>query len=72
MVSCNLLGRQANQMFIIAATVAYALHYRLEYHIPAHTLNDSVWKPMFTHLENPNWNPELPTVIAKENGHQYQ
>ena len=72
MVSCNLIGQQGNQMFTICATLSYALRNGLEYHIPAHTLNDSVWKPMFTHLENPKWNPELPTYILKENQHNYQ
>jgi hypothetical protein len=72
MVSCNLLGRFGNQAMIAATTIAYALRHGLEYHIPAHTLNDNVWKPMFTHLENPKWNPYLPTVIVRENGHQYQ
>lgn len=72
MVSCNLLGRMANQMFTISAVIGYSLHHDLEYHIPAHTLNDSVWKPMFTHLENPNWNPALPTITVRERGHQYQ
>lgn len=72
LVSCNLIGRQANQMFTIAATISFALRHGLEYHIPAHTLNDSVWKPMFTHLENPNWNQGLPTITIREQGHHYQ
>lgn len=66
MISCNLLGRQANQMFIISATIAYALRNGLEYHIPARTLNNSVWKPMFTHLENPNWQPMKVCYTKKE------
>jgi hypothetical protein len=72
MISCNLIGQQGNQMFTICATIAYALRNGFEYHIPAHTLKDRVWKPMFTHLENPNWNPNLPTATVRENGHQYQ
>lgn len=59
-------------MFVICATISYALRHGLEYHIPAHTLNDSVWEPMFTHLENPNWNPELPTIIIKEEQHNFK
>jgi len=62
----------ANQMFQIACCIAYALRNGLEYHIPAHTLNDKVWKPMFTHLENPNWNPDLPTFGLREEGHSYK
>lgn len=72
MVSCNLIGRQANQMFIIASTIAYALRHGLEYHIAPHTLNDSVWKPMFTHLENTNWNPRLPEKFHQEQSHSYE
>lgn len=60
-----------NQAFQIACCIAYALRNGLEYHIPAHTLNDSVWKPMFTHLENPKWNPELPQIKVKEKSHSY-
>lgn len=58
-------------MFTIAATISYALRHSLEYHIPAHTLNDNVWKPMFTHLENNNWNKDLPTVKMSEYRHQF-
>lgn len=72
MVSVNLLGRCGNQMMQICCCIAYALRNGLEYHIPAHTLNDIVWKPMFTHLENPKWNPNLPSVTIHEMGHQYQ
>lgn len=72
LVSCNLLGRFANQAMIAACCVAYALRHGLEYHIPAHTLNDSVWKPMFTHLENSKWNENLPTVTLRESQHNYQ
>jgi len=72
MVSVNLVGRMANQMFQIACCIAYALRNGLEYHIPAHTLNDKVWKPVFTHLENPNWNPKLPSVLIREESHSYK
>jgi len=72
MVSCKLVGRMANQAFTIAATIAYALKHGLEYHIPAHTLNDNVWKPIFTHLENANFNPSLRNIFLKETQHSYQ
>lgn len=72
MVTCNLVGRMANQMFTIAATVAYALRHGMEYHIPAHTLNDQVWKPIFTNLENKNYDPSLTTTIIREKTHAYQ
>lgn len=72
MVSCRLVGRMANQMFTIAATISYALRHGLEYHIPAHTLNDNVWKPIFTHLQNPNWKPTPFDLIAYERTHSYE
>lgn len=84
-VSCNLVGRMGNQMMTASCAISYALRHGLEYHIPAHTLNDSVWKPMFTHLENPNWNPMVVchtkedlekngklNVVLKERTHSYE
>lgn len=72
MVSCNLIGRMANQMFQISCCIAYALRHGMEYHIPAHTMNDSVWKPMFTHLENPNWDNKISSLTIKEGKHSYE
>ena len=71
MVTCKLLGRTGNQMFQIAAVIGYATKHGLEYHIPAHTQNDEKWKPMFTHLENPNYNPALPKIKIEERGFAY-
>lgn len=71
MVTCKLLGRTGNQCFIIAAVIGYAKKHGLEYHIPAHTQNDEKWKPMFTHLENPNYNPGLPKIKIEERGFAY-
>jgi len=71
MVTCKLLGRTGNQMFQIAAVIGYATKHGLEYHIPAHTQNDEKWKPMFTHLENPNYNPGLPKIKIEERGFTY-
>jgi len=71
MVTCKLLGRTGNQCFIIAAVIGYAKKYGLEYHIPAHTQNDAKWKPMFTHLENKNYNPALPKIKIEERGFAY-
>lgn len=68
MVTCKLLGRTGNQMFQIAAVIGYAKKHGLEYHIPAHTQNDEKWKPMFTHLENKNYNPALPKIQIEESG----
>jgi hypothetical protein len=58
-------------MFIIAATIGYAKKHGLEYHIPAHTQDDSKWKPMFTHLENPRYDPSLPKLKIEERSFSY-
>lgn len=39
MVSCNLFGRYGNQLFQVAATIAYALKYDMEFSIPETGLN---------------------------------
>lgn len=71
MVTCNLVGRMGNQLFQIAATIAYALEHDLPFHIPAHTLNDSVWSPIIRHLENPNFDKYNRSITIHENGHHY-
>lgn len=71
MVTCNLIGRTGNQMFQIAATIAYAKKHNLPFHIPAHTLDDRVWPPTFTHLTNPQYIPILDAVKVDEREHSY-
>jgi hypothetical protein len=61
-----------NQYFQAFCAIAYALKHGLDYHIPAHTLNDSVWNPAITHLENPEWNPSVQTIILTEKSHAYE
>lgn len=63
MVTCKLLGRTCNQMFIIAAVIGYAKKYGLEYHIPG--------SGKFIHLENKNWNPSLPKIQISERSFAY-
>ena len=72
MVTCELVGRTGNQMFIIACTIATALKHGLEYHIPAHTLNDDIWEPKFTNLEDNRFNPSLPNIYVPETTHAYK
>lgn len=72
MVSCELVGRMANQMFTIACTIATALRHGIEYHIPDHTLNDNAWEPRFTNLTNKKYNYSLPNVFIQENTHAYE
>ena len=71
MVVPVLVGRFANQGFQIACAVAYAKKHGLEYHIPKHTANDSIWPPAFDNLENPNYNEKLPAIRIEEKTHAY-
>lgn len=71
MVSCYLKGRTANQAFIIAATIGYAIKHGLEFHVPNHTNDNTAWPPQFIHLTNNNWNPDLPTIAINEDSHAY-
>lgn len=71
MVVPVLVGRFGNQLFQIACAIAYATKHGLEYHIPAHTANDTVWEPVITHLENPNYDEKLPAIRIEEKTHAY-
>lgn len=47
MVTCNLVGELGNQMYEIAATIAYAKKWNMEYVIPTHArnrANNATWK----------------------------
>lgn len=69
MITCELIGRTGNQAFIIAATISAAKINNIPYHIPAHTLNDKEWPPIFGWLENNSFNPNLPIIKVQENRH---
>ena len=66
MVSVELIGGLGNQMFQIAACIAYAKKHNLEYHIPVKTQNSHSSKPYFTDMQNPKWDESLPTVVYQE------
>jgi hypothetical protein len=53
------------------AAYVYALKHGLEYHCPDNTLAPHLWPNYFTHLSNPNWNPNLETVYVNDNKHSY-
>lgn len=72
MVTTKLYGRTGNQLFQIAATIAYAHKHKLAYHIPANTENDEIWPPTITHLSNKNYDDRLPRVVLQEKRHDYQ
>lgn len=54
------------------AAYAYALKHGLEYHCPDNTLAPHLWPNYFTHLSNPNWNPDLETIHVNDNQHSYR
>lgn len=64
MVTCKLIGRTGNQMFIIAATISYALEHGLEFHIPM--------TGTFKHLTNARYNPYLPVIKVNEETFHYK
>jgi len=71
MVSCIIKGRLGNNGFIQMAAYCYALKHGLEYHCPDNTLASDIWPNYFTHLSNPNWNPNLETVYVNDGKHSY-
>lgn len=71
MVTIRIYGRTGNQCIMTSCALAYAFKHDLPYHIPAHTINDEIYPPTFTNLENPDYNPNLETIYIKENGREY-
>lgn len=71
MVSVELIGGLGNQMFQIAACIAYAQKHGLEYHIPVKTQNSHSTTPYFTNLQNPGWDESLPTIYYQEPNFHY-
>lgn len=71
MVSCKLVGRTGNQMFISAATIAYALKHNQPYHIPQTSLNEQLWPATFKRLNNKLFNARAEKITLKEKGHEY-
>lgn len=71
MVSVELIGGLGNQMFQIAACIAYAKRHGLEYHIPLKTANTHSSEPYFTHLTNPNWDEQAPKFYYQEQNFHY-
>lgn len=51
MVTVNLVGRMGNQLFQIAASLAYAARHSLELHIPSRTVNETIWPMAIPHLK---------------------
>lgn len=66
MVSVELIGGLGNQMFQIAACMAYAYKHDLDFHIPLKTANSHQATPYFTRLQNSNWDENLPKIVYQE------
>lgn len=72
MVSVELMGGLGNQMFQIAACIAYAKRHNLEYHIPAVASNGHHGGgAYFPHLQNPNWDEHKHVVPIIETSFHY-
>lgn len=71
MVYPRIYGRLGNNVFQIMTCIAYSLKHNLEYHIPAHTINDEIYPPIITYLENKKFNPDLQTIRLKEQTQSY-
>lgn len=70
-VTVSLKGRCGNQCFQIATCISYALKHGIDYIIPEHTLNDSVWPPYFKHLHYPHKHSGV-VIPIKEESHAYK
>jgi hypothetical protein len=69
MITCKLIGRTANQMFQIAACIAYSKRTGMAYGIPRKSINEALWPASFHHF------PDAPTSLNyfdyKEPGFDY-
>lgn len=64
------MGGLGNQLFQMATCIGYAKSHGIDYCIPKHTLNDSVWKPYF--FENIKYcDKELVGEVFREIGHLF-
>ncbi len=71
MVGFRNMGRMGNFLFEAATALAYSLKHGLDFTVPEKT-NDPYWNPLyFSHLVNPNYNPNLAQIVLREKGHQY-
>lgn len=65
-------GRMGNFLYQAALAVAYSKKNGLEFTLPNTTTSEK-WNPLYLqHLVNPNFDPSLPQVVIKENGHGFQ
>lgn len=66
MVTFTPCGRLGNFLFEAASAMAYAWDHGLQFTVPTQT-NDPYWSPIYlTHLQDPSFDPSLPTVKVVE------
>jgi hypothetical protein len=64
-------GRLANFLYQCFAAYGYAKKHGLEFTVP--NTDRGEWHPIYLrHLINPNFNPQLPTMLINETQHSYQ
>lgn len=71
MITTPLVGRFANQVFQIAATIAYAKQHGHEFHIPVISSNERAWPAHFKNLANPKYSRFAPSINLHEKGHNH-
>lgn len=64
-------GRLGNFFFTCAAALAYSIKHGLDFTVPISTSSD-FWSPIYLkHLQNPYYDPNLPTITIKEKHFHY-
>jgi len=71
-ISTRRFGRLGNELYQLAAVIAYAKRHNLEWSAPK-TTNDEKFNPIhFPNLYNPKWQEGREDILINEHGHQYQ
>ena len=70
MITCDLIGRLGNQLFILAAAKAHSLDVNTGFAMPAQSLNPAIWPRYFYHLPVYPRNTS-PRHTWKEPSHEY-
>lgn len=64
-------GRAGNFLFECAAAFGYAKKHRLQFSVPKRTSNE-FWSPIYlNHLQNPNYNEGIETIMVYEKNFHY-
>lgn len=72
MIGFTPAGRLGNWLFEFATAFAYAMKHNIDFSVPSKTM-DNYWNPIYcSHLVNPEWNSDLPTIHLWEGRHDYE